>query len=268
MSQKASYSQRIESVRNPAAKKLLQLMEEKQSNLVFANDETDPEKFLEITDKIGPEIAVFKTHIDVIENFTPAIIDQLRSLKKEHQFMIFEDRKFADIGNTVILQYEKGIYHIVEWADFVNAHVVPGPGIIEGLREVGMKQKEPRGLILLVQMTPEGNLATDEYMQKGVEMAKQYDDFVVGFIGNGGDVTELKKLSALSDPRFIIFTPGVKIGGGGDTLKQRYTTPAEVIAAGSDLLIVARGISSADDPLAAAKEYRRIGWEAYREAVA
>ncbi|MFH1235503.1 MAG: orotidine-5'-phosphate decarboxylase [Parcubacteria group bacterium] len=265
--QRKSYSRRAQSVKNPAAKKLLQLMDEKQTNLALANDETNPEKFLALADSIGPEIAVLKTHIDVIERFTYSVTEKLRGLAAKHQFMIFEDRKFADIGNTVQLQYEKGIYHIVEWADFVNAHVVPGSGIIEGLREIGMRQSGPRGLILLAQMSSKGNLATDDYTRKAVEMAKTYADFVVGFIGNGGDVRELRKLSALAGSEFIIFTPGVKLGGGGDALKQQYTTPTDVVGAGSDIIIVGRGIYGADDPLAAAKEYRKVGWEAYQEKV-
>ena len=39
-----------------------------------------------------------KTHIDIIEDFDLSLIERLQELSAKHDFVIFEDRKFADIG--------------------------------------------------------------------------------------------------------------------------------------------------------------------------
>jgi uridine monophosphate synthetase len=45
-------------------------------------------------------------------------------------------RKFADIGNTVALQYTKGLFRIADWADLVTVHALPGEGILQALEQV------------------------------------------------------------------------------------------------------------------------------------
>lgn len=258
-----SYAQKAENITNAGAKRLLLLMEEKQTNLCVAADFTKAAELLSFADNVGPKICLFKTHIDIVEDFSEQMIRELKMLAQKHNFMFFEDRKFADIGKTVQLQYTKGMFRIASWADFVNAHTLMGPGIIKALHESAMKMSEPRGLILLAQVTPEGNLITDAYTEQTVAMAEANPEFVVGFIANGGDPNELKKLSARAGEHFILFAPGVKLGGGGDALGQRHTTPEDVIAAGADIIIVGRGVHDSPTPAETAEEYRAAGWNAY-----
>ncbi len=248
------YKERASLTNNVAAKKLFNLMDQKETNLCVAADLTDFNKLIELINKIGNEICVLKTHIDIIENLPDDFAKQLLELKEKYDFLIFEDRKFADIGNTVKMQYAKGIYHIVKWADITNCHSVPGPGIIEGLQEVGILKD--RGLLLLAQMSSAENLAQGKYTKKTITMAKQYDNFVIGFIG-------MKRL--IENEKFITMTPGVKLVEGTDNLKQQYNTPTNVINDGSDVIIVGRGIYEADEPEEEAKKYREEGFNAYKK---
>jgi len=250
-----SYSQRASQCTNPTARRLLNLMDEKQTNLAIAADVITKKELLQIANELGSEICVLKTHIDIIEDFDDDLIIQLQRLSEQHNFLLFEDRKFADIGNTVMHQYQDGIYHIADWAHITNAHTVPGPGIIEGLKQVGIPKG--RGLLLLAEMSSKGTLAQGEYTQKTLEMAQTHKDFVIGFI-------TMKKL--LDDPCFINMTPGVKLSQGGDNLGQQYNTPENIIGKNkSDIIIVGRGIYESPDPVTEAKKYREAGWKAYQQ---
>ncbi|MFH1127247.1 MAG: orotidine-5'-phosphate decarboxylase [archaeon] len=266
MDKKMTYEQRAKHAKNPAAKKLFGLMATKKTNLCLAADETSTETLLKLINDLGSEIAVLKMHIDIVTDFTPDFTKKLVELSKKHNFMIFEDRKFADIGNTVKLQYSKGIYNIADWANLVTVHTVPGHGVIEGLREV-MKEKEKdgieRGILILSQMSSDGTLATADYTKKSVDMSNANKDSIAGHIGAGSDPKELKKLVDIADNGQVIFTPGVKLGSKKDSLGQKYTTPDEAVKAGSDCIVVGRGLYQSENPKATAKIYRDIAWEAY-----
>lgn len=257
MSFRLSYLQRAQSSPNELTQKLFLLMHNKQSNLALSADVTHSNELIDLADKLGSEICVLKTHIDIVADFTPALVRELRSLAEQHQFLIFEDRKFADIGNTVKHQYQGGVYQIADWADIVNAHSLPGPGIIEGLAAVGLKKQ--RGLLMLAEMSSADNLLDSIYAQKTLQMAEKYPDFVMGFISQ-------HKLN--EDPRWIYLTPGVSLAEGNDSFGQQYNTPEKaIIQNGTDIIIVGRGIIRAADPLLAAKKYRAAGWEAYLQAI-
>ncbi|XP_044073355.1 uridine 5'-monophosphate synthase [Siniperca chuatsi] len=238
---------------HPLASKLLKIMEEKQSNLCVSADVMSSEELFQLADSLGPNICVLKTHVDILKDYTGTFSQKLQALAEKHNFLIFEDRKFADIGNTVRHQYEGGLYQISSWSHIVNAHAVPGPGVVKGLSAVG--KPLGRGCLLIAQMSSQGSLATGEYTKAVLKMAEEQANFVIGFICGS-------KIS--KRPEFIHMTPGVQMHAGGDALGQQYTTPEEALYnKGSDVIIVGRGILEAPDRLKAAESYRKSGWEAY-----
>ncbi|CAO3685812.1 unnamed protein product [Umbelopsis ramanniana] len=257
---KMTYGQRAAKHPNACASRLLDLMERKKTNLSLALDVTTKKELLDIADKVGPYLCLLKTHIDIVDDFDQDLIEQLLVLAKKHDFMIFEDRKFADIGNTVKHQYGNGIYRIASWSDITNAHGVPGEGIITGLKEVGLPLG--RGLLLLAEMSSKGALTYGEYTTQTIEMARRNQDFVMGFITQ-------RCINEHPDEDFIAMSPGVGLDVTGDGLGQQYRTPRQVIVeSGCDLIIVGRGIyGKGRDVQAEARRYQEAGWSAYQERI-
>lgn len=253
-SQLITYRNRAKLCTHPLLKELYAIIDEKKTNLCLSADVTSSGELLHLAEKLGPYIASFKTHIDILEDFTPDITKKLVRIAKDHRFILFEDRKFADIGNTALLQYSKGVYRISEWAKITNAHIISGEGVIEGLFKIG--EPKGNGLLLLAQMSSKGSLADKDYTAKCIELAKKYSRFVIGFI-----CTE--KLT--SDPNFIHMTPGVQLKEKGDALGQQYITPEIAITERkTDIIIVGRGICCDHDPILAAQKYREAAWSAYQ----
>ncbi|KAI0719627.1 Orotidine 5'-phosphate decarboxylase [Cerioporus squamosus] len=257
---KQTYAQRAAKHTNPAAKALLETIERKRTNLCVSVDVTKQADFLRIIDTVGPYICLVKTHVDVIEDFGFSVVERLQELSKKHDFQIFEDRKFADIGNTVALQYSSGVYKIASWSHITNAHPVPGPSIIY----------RP-----LIQMSTKGSLATGSYTEEAVRMARANRDFVIGFIAQRRmDGVGLREGESCTDEDFLVLTPGVGLDTKGDAMGQQYRTPREVVLeSGCDVIIVGRGVygkENAADPDAVrvqAERYRAEGWKAYQERV-
>lgn len=255
-----TYLERAAQHASPVAARLLRLMDEKKSNLCASVDVNTTGEFLGLIDKLGPYICLVKTHIDIIDDFSyEGTIVPLLELAKKHNFMIFEDRKFADIGNTVKKQYSGGVYQIAKWADITNAHGVTGAGIVQGLKAAAEETtSEPRGLLMLAELSSKGSLAYGEYTAKTVEIAKSNKEFVMGFIAQ-------KDMGGAAEGfDWLIMTPGVGLDDKGDALGQQYRTVDEVVSTGTDIIIVGRGLfGKGRDPATEGERYRRAGWEAY-----
>ncbi|EDV94864.1 uridine 5'-monophosphate synthase [Drosophila grimshawi] len=262
---KLTYESRANLAKSPLAKRLFNLMATKKTNLCLAADLTKADAILDMADKCGPYICLLKTHVDIVEDFTESFIVNLKALSARHNFLLLEDRKFADIGNTVALQYGKGIYKISDWADLVTAHTLPGRSIVQGLKAAldGNDVAKERGVFLLAEMSANGNLIDEKYKENSNKIATEGGDvdFVTGVV--------CQSTGCFAFPGLIQLTPGVKIDESVDKLGQQYNTPEHVIKErGADIGVVGRGILQAANVEKAALTYSDRLWAAYEERVA
>ena len=242
---RASYEQKLEIAQHPVSKKLLEIAIEKKSNLIASADVITTQELLDFAEKVGPNIVALKTHIDIITDFDPdKTILPLKDIAAKYNFLLMEDRKFADIGSTQELQFSYGMYKISNWADFVTAQVIGGYDSLECFRNVGV--------VAILSMSSKGTLTDANYFEEAQKVAVSHPNVI-------GGVSQ----KPVSDD-LLLFTPGVNLEVKGDGKGQQYNTPEHVFSTlHTDFMIVGRGIYKSDDQEKASLSYKIAGWDAY-----
>ncbi|CAD7810145.1 Orotate phosphoribosyltransferase [Chryseobacterium aquaeductus] len=246
---RTSYQEKFENAQHSVSKKLLEIALAKESNLIASADVTTTQELLELAEKVGPHIIALKTHIDIISDFDyQNTIIPLKELASRHQFLLMEDRKFADIGNTQELQFTSGIFKITEWADFVTSQVIGGFESLDSFNNVGV--------VAIIGMSSKGTLTTNSYREEALKIALSHPNVIGGVSQN-----ELPE-------DMLLFTPGVNLADSGDGKGQQYNTPSHVFKTlHTDFIIVGRGIYKSENPEEAALNYKTEGWNAYLESL-
>ena len=244
-----SYEQKLQITKHPTAQKLLQTAINKKSNLIVSADVMTTSELLNLAEKVGPQIVALKTHIDIIKDFDhDKTILPLVDLARKHNFLLMEDRKFADIGSTQELQFSKGIYQISKWADMVTSHLIAGKKSLECFKNVGV--------IAILGMSCEGTLTDAHYQEEGLKIVENQPN-IMGCVAQ-------RKISK----EMLLFTPGISLEQAGDDKGQQYNMPDYVfLNLHTDFIIVGRGVYQAEDAEKASKSYRKIGWEAYEKSL-
>lgn len=236
------------SIKHPVGKKLIEIALKKQSNLIASADVISSAELLKLANDVGEYIVALKLHTDIIKDFSFDLIDKLKQIAKEKEFLLFEDRKFADIGNTQELQFKEGIYKIASWADMITSHVIAG--------EESLKVFDNVGVVAIVEMSSKGTLTDDYYINKALNVAE-----------NAANVLGAVAQRRVSD-NLLLFTPGVNLSSKGDSKGQQYNTPERVFQnIHTDFMIVGRGIYQSADSAEAAQKYKTAGWNAYLKSL-
>lgn len=244
-----NYEQKLQNHDHSKAKKILEIALEKKSNLIVSADVITTQELHDLAEKVGPNIVALKTHIDIITDFDyDKTILPLINIAKKHHFLLMEDRKFADIGNTQELQYSYGIYKIANWADLITSQVIGGFQSLDYFHH--------SGVIAIIGMSSSGTLTDKNYRDEATKIAQSHPN-VIGGVSQNQIPEEL-----------LHFTPGISLQSKGDGKGQQYNTPEHVFKnLQTDFIIVGRGIYKAENPEQASLEYKIAGWEAYENSL-
>ena len=162
---------RWSSVTDSFSRRYMQTAAEKETLICFAADLQTVDAVRKTVESIGPYIACLKLHVDIVEDWTSQGWVDVCDLARELDVLIWEDRKFADIGR-VSRQQMGGVVDIRSWADIVTAHLISGPDIVDGLLNGWNDVGRDGGILLLAQMSSRGNLLLPNYTKKVVEQGR------------------------------------------------------------------------------------------------
>ncbi|CAB3398892.1 unnamed protein product [Caenorhabditis bovis] len=236
-------------------KRLIGMMRKKLSNLCLAVDYTTSDEILQMAERAGPFVVAIKIHADAIIDFSESFVEKLTKLSKDLEFLVLEDRKFADTANTTKLQL-LGLQKIATWADLVTVHAVQGDESIAPLFRQFVENAEYRlkGVLLIAQLSCKGALTgISGYTEEAVRIAEENRDTVAGFIAQ-------TRISAFSD--LLNWTPGVNLDAATDKAGQQWRGIDEAVEIQqNDIIIVGRGVTAAQEPVQQLKRYRKLAWE-------
>lgn len=247
----------------PMARTFMEVAARKKSLVCLAADRSTMAGLNQLLEDVGPYIAALKTHVDLVDDWSVEGWTSFCAKARTMDLLIFEDRKFADIGGISRKQMA-GVYDIRSWSDLVTAHLISGPDIVDGLQAGWDDVDRFGGVLLLAQMSSRGNLLQPNYTAKVVEMGTSHAG-VFGFIGNGSRPDELVELRNKVGQGKMIWTPGVNLATGDGEMGQRYGDPRSAILSGSDCIIVGSGIHRAENPSQQARAYAEASWNALLE---
>jgi len=216
--------------------RLRDIIKTKGSKICLAADVSTLDELYKIIDEVGDYICILKIHYDIISHFNENIestINKLNSYKKRYNFLIWEDRKFADIGMVMNRQITN---HIIKWADIISVHPIAG---IDSLRVI----PEDIAVILIAELSSTNNLIREPYTLNVIEMCETLNNCI-------GIVCQ-RRLNT----KKLIFTPGISLSSNSDNMGQKYSKICE--KAFADVFVVGRGILSFDDKKSKIYEYIR-----------
>ena len=223
---------------------MTEVPEELRSKLCLALDVDDLVEAVRLGKTLSPWFGAAKIGLEL---YTAAGTDAIGTLIGLG-FDVFLDLKMYDIPTTVekasrvlgALGVTYATYHAQGGPDVLKAGA---NGLREGAANAGLPEPKPLAITVL---TSDGN-APEHIMPKRVLTVAEAG--MAGLVCSADDVKEATHYA----PRLLKVTPGIRPEGADAHDQARVATPRAALEAGSDLLVIGRAVTLADDREAAAE---------------
>jgi orotidine-5'-phosphate decarboxylase len=222
-----------------------------KDRLIVALDVADATRAVEIVDRLGDDIKVYKVGFELFVSNGPSLVRQIHDRGKQ----VFLDLKFHDIPNTV----SKAAVAAARCGVFMfNLHASGGHEMMkrtnEAVSEVCAKEGLAKPKIIAVTvLTSLSNeeLKSDLGVTRGIKAYVKHLAWLTKKAGLDGVVSSPQEITMIKEHcgrDFLVVTPGIRPSWQPPNDQQRTATPQQAVRDGADYLVMGRAILNHEDP--------------------
>ncbi len=230
--------------------------QEPNTELIVALDVESPTRARELFVALRDVTNTFKIGLQLFTAAGPKFVSEL----VKDGARIFLDLKFHDIPNTVAAA---GVEAARLGVFMFNVHSIGGSEMMRrtahSVAEVSEREGLQRPKITAVTVLTSADATTLAETGVNAEVDQQVERLarLASASGMDGVVSSPREIAlvrdAVSQPNFLIVTPGVRPIGASSHDQRRVLSPAEAKRAGATHIVVGRPILDAPDPVQAAQ---------------
>ncbi len=217
------------------------------------------EAAVEMARRLAGRIGWVKVGLEAFVAVGPSLVGDVASASKAKVFL---DLKFHDIPATVAGAVASAAR---SGAAMVNVHASGGRAMLESAREAADRAGLERLIAVTLLTSIDAKALADLPMAGHLEGIARRLALLAKNCGLDGVVcsaTDLTAIRGACGPDFFTVVPGIRPAGADAQDQKRIATPGAAIAAGADLLVIGRPVTSAPDPEAAlARILEEVGGE-------
>ncbi len=222
-----------------------------KEKLIVALDVDTPDKALELARQLHSVAGMFKVGSQLFTSAGPKIVRDIIALDAK----VFLDLKFHDIPHQVAgaarSAAELGV-------SLFTIHASGGSEMMRRAVEAVSNRSHTKVLAITVLTSIDANILSEigvtsnpaESVMRLMRLAEASG--VDGVVASPQEIQPIRH--TVSNPDFLIVTPGIRPETSQSGDQKRVATPAAAIAAGASYLVVGRPITGAANPLEAARE--------------
>jgi orotidine-5'-phosphate decarboxylase len=222
-----------------------------KERLIVALDVPDTGKALEVVDRLGDDICLYKVGFELFVAGGPDFVRRIHEKGKR----VFLDLKFHDIPNTV----SKAAVAAARLGVFMfNVHASGGYDMMARCRDTVDEACAKEGLarpriiaVTVLTSLNDDNLKNDICVPHGVKAQVRHLASITKKAGLDGVVAsprETLMIRELTGSDFLIVTPGIRPSWQPPDDQQRTATPQQAVRDGADYIVMGRAILGHEDP--------------------